>query len=143
MTLGRQLAYAISVIFLAALVGVQAIHLRSAHAHLQQQLDSLAQDAATSLGLSLGILMRGGDAAMAETVINPVFDRGNYEHIQYVSAEGAPVVDKTLRLQQGGYPGWFVRLFPLTSPTAESLVSAGWRQLGKVRVTVHPRYAYE
>jgi GGDEF domain-containing protein len=34
-------------------------------------------------------------------------------------------------------------MFALTSPTAESLVSAGWRQLGKVRVTVHPRYAYE
>ena len=37
MTLGRQLAYAISVIFLAALVGVQAIHLRSAQVHLQQR----------------------------------------------------------------------------------------------------------
>ena len=34
-------------------------------------------------------------------------------------------------------------MFDLHSPTAESLVSAGWRQLGKVRVTVHPRYAYE
>src|SRR2546421_10405759 len=115
MTLGRQLAYAISAMFLAALIGVQAIHLRSAQAHLQQQLDALAQDAATSLGLSLGILMRGGDAAMAETVINPAFDRGHYGHIQFVSAEGAPLVDKTLAPEQGHYPEWFVRLFPLSS----------------------------
>ena len=35
------------------------------------------------------------------------------------------------------------RLFALHSPTAESLVSGGWRQLGKVQVTVHPRFAYE
>jgi len=143
MTLGRQLATAISAMFLAALIGIQAIHLRSAQAHLQQQLDALAQDAATSLGLSLGILMRAGDAAMAETVINPAFDRGHYEHIQYVSAGGESLVNKVLHAEQGDYPGWFVRVFPLTSPTAESLVSAGWRQLGKVRVTVHPRFAYE
>ena len=44
---------------------------------------------------------------------------------------------------QGRYPAWFARLFEMHAPTAESLVSAGWRQLGKVQVTVHPRFAYE
>ncbi len=144
MTLGRQLGYAISVLFLVALVGVQSIHLRSAQGHLQQQLDALAQDAATSLGLSLGILMsRGSDAAMAETVINPAFDRGHYRQIEYLSASGERLISKELKPEAGRYPAWFVRLFPLSAPTAESLVSAGWRQLGKVRVTVHPRFAYE
>jgi EAL domain-containing protein (putative c-di-GMP-specific phosphodiesterase class I)/GGDEF domain-containing protein len=143
MTLGRQLAYAISIIFFIALGGVQAIHLRSAQAHLQRQLESLAQDAATSLGLSLGALLRTGDAALAETVINPAFDRGHYERIEYLSPGGEPLVTKRLALEQGDYPAWFARMFGLSSPTAESLVSAGWRQLGKVRVTVHPRYAYE
>ncbi len=143
MTLGRQLAYAISAIFLIALVGVQAIHLRSAHTHLQRQLESLAQDAATSLGLSLGALLRNGDAALAETVIKPAFDRGHYERIDYLSATGERLVSKVLPPEEGRYPGWFARLFRLESPTAESLVSAGWKQLGKVRVTVHPRFAYE
>src|SRR5260221_260773 len=143
MTLGRQLAYAISTIFLVALVGVQAIHLRSTHTHLQRQLESLAQDAATSLGLSLGALLRGPDAVLAETVIKPAFDRGHYARIDFLSATGELVVGKVLPPEEGSYPAWFAGLFPLESPTAESLVSAGWRQLGKVRVTVHPRYAYE
>lgn len=143
MTLGRQLAIAISLLFFIALAGVQVIHLRSAQAHLQRQLESLAQDAATSIGLSLGALLRGGDVALAETVINPAFDRGHYERIDFLSAGGEPVVSKRLAPEQGDYPAWFARLFNLQSPTAESLVSAGWRQLGKVRVTVHPRYAYE
>jgi EAL domain-containing protein (putative c-di-GMP-specific phosphodiesterase class I)/GGDEF domain-containing protein len=143
MTLGRQLASAISAIFMIALIGVQVIHLRSAHTHLQRQLESLAQDAATSLGLSLGALMRGADAALAETIINPAFDRGHYERIDYLSATGELLVTKVLPPEQGKYPAWFVSIFPLESPTAESLVSSGWRQLGKVRVTVHPRYAYE
>lgn len=142
MTIGRQLAVAISLLFLVALVGVEAIHVRSAQGHLQRQLESLAQDAATSLGLSLGVLLRGGDRALAETVINPVFDRGHYERIEYVSG-GERLVSRELRTREGNYPAWFARMFRLYAPTAESLVSAGWNQAGRVRVTVHPRFAYE
>jgi EAL domain-containing protein (putative c-di-GMP-specific phosphodiesterase class I)/GGDEF domain-containing protein len=141
--LGRQVAWVVSAIFFFALVGVQAIHLRSTHASLQRQLESLAQDAATSIGLSLGVLLRGGDTALAETVINPAFDRGHYEKIEYLSASGERLVSRSLGPVQGGYPEWFARLFSLHAPTAESLVSGGWRQLGKVQVTVHPRFAYE
>jgi EAL domain-containing protein (putative c-di-GMP-specific phosphodiesterase class I)/GGDEF domain-containing protein len=141
--LGRQVTWVVSAIFFFALVGVQAIHLRSTHASLQRQLESLAQDAATSIGLSLGVLLRGGDAALAETVINPAFDRGHYERIEYLGANGERLVSRSLGPVQGRYPEWFARLFALQAPTAESLVSGGWRQLGKVQVTVHPRFAYE
>jgi hypothetical protein len=142
-TIGRLLAAAISALFLIALVGVEAIHVRSAQGHLQQQLEALAQDAATSLGLSLGVLLRGGDPALAETVINPAFDRGHYERIEYLSASGERVVSRHLPAREGDYPAWFARAFRLHPPTAESLVSAGWSQAGRVRVTVHPRFAYE
>ena len=143
MTVGRLLAVAISATFLLALVGVEAIILRSAQGHLQRQLESLSQDAATSLGLSLGVLLRGGDPALAETVINPAFDRGHYERIEYVSASGERIVSRQLRAREGNYPEWFARALHLHAPTAESFVSAGWQQAGRVRVTVHPRFAYE
>ena len=145
MTLARQLVIAISLMFLAMLLGVEAIHLRSAKQHLQDQLESHAQDAATSLGLSLGILLNRGDDAIAETVINAAFDRGNYESIELVTLDKAePVVSRHMPAHiDVNYPEWFAQLFPLTGPTAESLVSTGWRQLGKVRVTSHPRFAYE
>jgi hypothetical protein len=141
--LGRQVAWVVSAIFFFALVGVQAIHLRSTHAHLQRQLESLAQDAATSIGLSLGVLLAAGDPALAETVVNPAFDRGHYERIEYLSTSGERLVSRSLSPAQGRYPGWFADMFELQAPTAESLVSGGWRQLGKVKVTVHPRFAYE
>jgi len=141
--LGRQLAWVVSAIFFFALVGVEAIHLRSTRASLQRQLESLAQDAATSLGLSLGVLLRGGDAALAETVINPAFDRGHYARIEYLGPAGERLVSRSLSPVQGRYPEWFAALLPLHAPTAESLVSGGWRQLGRVQVTVHPRFAYE
>ena len=143
MSVGRLLALAISAIFLFALVGVEAIILRSAQGHLQRQLESLSQDAATSLGLSLGVLLRGGDPALAETVINPAFDRGHYERIEYISSSGERIVSRNLPAREGDYPAWFASTFRLHAPTAESFVSAGWQQAGRVRVTVHPRFAYE
>lgn len=145
MTLARQLIIAISLMFLALLAGVEAINLQSAKGHLQDQLESHAQDAATSLGLSLGILLNRGDNALAETVINAAFDRGNYALIEFVTLEnGEAVVTKRMPAHiEVAYPEWFTQVFPLTGPTAESLVSTGWRQIGKVRVTSHPRFAYE
>lgn len=144
MTLGRQLVSTISALFLVVLIGVQGIHLRSAQDTLQEQLESLAQDAATSLGFSLGILLQGKDTALAETLVNPMFDRGHYAMIEFVSLSGEPIVRKSLDAgRDDDYPSWFARLFPLGAPTAESFVSAGWRQMGKVRVQVHPRFAYK
>lgn len=143
MTLARQLISAISLVFLVMLIGLEAIYLRGAQTHLQDQLESHAQDAATSIGLSLGILLVRGDNALAETVINAAFDRGHYARIEFVNRSGDVLVSKTLSPRQGEkYPQWLAELFPLEGPTAESLVSTGWQQMGRVRVTSHPGYAY-
>ena len=144
MTLERRLVSVVSALVLAALIGVQFIHLRHAHRHQQNQMESLAQDAATAIGLSLGVLMREGDRVVAQTAINAAFDRGHYERIELVGVGGEALAGRRLgAAAPGRYPGWFAALFPLDAPTAESLVATGWRQVGKLRVTVHPRFAYE
>lgn len=144
MTLERRLVAGISALFLVALIGVQLIHLRHAQRHLQGQLESLSQDAATAIGLSLGLLLREGDMVLAQTAINPAFDRGHYERIELVGMGGDVLAGRTLsQAPLGAYPRWFAEFFPLHGPTTESLVTSGWRQVGKLRVTVHPRFAYE
>ena len=144
MTLERRLISVVSALMLAALIGVQFIHLRNAHRHQQDQLESLAQDAATAIGLSLGVLMRGTDTVIAQTAINAAFDRGHYERIELVGVGGERLAGRALGAAAlGRYPEWFAALFPLDAPTAESLVTTGWRQVGKLRVTVHARFAYE
>jgi hypothetical protein len=59
------------------------------------------------------VLLRGGDPALAETVINPAFDRGHYERIEYVSASGERIVSRQLRAREGNYPEWFARALHL------------------------------
>jgi len=141
-SLRQQLLAGISVAFLLLLTGIETIHVVEARRIMQERLESHAQDAATSLGLSLGALLAHGDLALAETVINPVFDRGYYQRIELISIEGRVLLAKKLPAIELGVPEWFATLLPLEAPTAGSLVMAGWKQIGSVHVTSHPRFAY-
>jgi diguanylate cyclase (GGDEF)-like protein len=142
MTLFRQLFLGASLLFLLVLAGVEAIYLSNARLYLQQQLESHSQDAATSLALWLATVQPFEDRALIETVVNTSFDRGYYQSIRVVSVSGETLVSKQLAPAQGEVPVWFTRLFPLRPPSAESLISSGWRQLGRVLVASHPNFAY-
>lgn len=142
MTLFRQLFFGASLLFLLVLAGVEAIYLTNARLYLQQQLESHSQDAATSISLWLATVEPFEDRALIETVVNTSFDRGYYQSIRVVSLNGEILVAKRLAPAQGEVPVWFTRLFPLRAPSAESLISSGWRQLGRVLVTSHPHFAY-
>ncbi len=143
MSLFRQLLVTISVVFLLVLAGVQIIYVMNARSYLQQQLDSHSQDAATALGLALATVMPSGDRALMETVMSPVFDRGYYQSITVLSTQGEVLVTKTLEPRPLDVPAWFVQLVVLQAPSNESLISVGWRQLGRVIVTSHPNFAYQ
>lgn len=142
MTLFRQLALGVSLLFFVLLAGVQAIYLVNARTQLQEQLGAQAQDAATTLALRLASLGSLEDQALIETMLNPVFDRGYFQEIRVLSARGETVARKVLSPAQGGTPEWFMRLFPIGAPAAQSLVSAGWRELGRVTVVSQPHFAY-
>jgi methyl-accepting chemotaxis protein len=142
MTLFRQLALGVSLLFFVLLAGVEAIYLVNARAQLQEQLGSQAQDAATTLALRLAALGSLEDEALIETMLNPVFDRGYFQEIRVLSASGGTVARKVLAPAQGGAPEWFMQLFPIGAPGAQSLVSSGWRELGRVTVVSQPHFAY-
>ena len=143
MTLYRQLFIGVSLLFFVLLAGVEAIYLANSRAQIQDQLSSQAQDAATSLALRLATLKSLDDLALVETLVNPVFDRGYFREIRVVSVRGEVLVRRVLAPAQGDVPDWFARLFPLEAPGAQSLVSSGWRELGRVVVASHPNFAYQ
>jgi diguanylate cyclase (GGDEF)-like protein len=143
MTLFRQLVLGVSLLFFVLLAGVEAIYLANARVQLQEQLGAQAQDAATTLALRLGTLGSLEDRALIETLLNPVFDRGYFQEITVVSAGGDTVARKLLAARQGDVPEWFSALFPIRAPGAQSLVSSGWRELGRIVVVSQPYFAYQ
>ena len=142
MTLGRQLFAGLSIIFALLVLGIESIFVQNARQYLQEQLEAHAQETATSLALSIGQGMKTPDAALAETFINPVFDRGHFASIRLVGVDGQTLVARELGSVPDEVPAPLMRMLPFEAPTGEALVSSGWRQLGRVLVVVHPRFAY-
>jgi EAL domain-containing protein (putative c-di-GMP-specific phosphodiesterase class I) len=142
-TLSRQLFLGIIAAFVALLVGIEAIYVWTAKENLEDQLDAHANETATSLALSLGARSRTLDASLVEIMVGPVFDRGHFDSIQVSGPAGERVFSRTLERREIEVPHWFVALVPIEGPTGEALISAGWTQLGKVVVQIHPGYAYK
>ncbi len=143
MTLFKQLFIGVSLAFLFLLAGIEIIYVVSARTSLQEQLMSHSQDAATSLGMVLPDPMGNGDTIRTEVTVNAVFDRGYYQSIRVIDLNGETIIEKKLSPTPPDVPTWFTSFIKLEAPTAESKISKGWRQLGRVLVSSHPNFAYQ
>jgi len=142
MTLGRQLLLGLTTVFLALLLGIEASYVSIARGRLSEQLDAHANETATSLALSMGTRMSSLDASVINILVNPVFDRGHFELIEVRDLGESRIFSRALEKHEIPVPQWFAGLVAFDAPTGEALISAGWRQLGRVVVKVHPQYAY-
>lgn len=143
MTLTRQLLTGIIAMFIVLLIGIEAIYLYSARHNLEQQLSAHANETATSLALTIGSRMQTLDETLVAALVNPVFDRGYFDLIEVKAADGTTVFSRNLENKEIDSPGWFVAMVAFDAPRGQSLISAGWRQLGRVSVKAHPKFAYE
>ncbi len=142
MRLSHQLFVGVSLLFLLALLGALGVSFQQTRAYVATQLASHAQDAATSLGLSLAPAMQSGDPLLVASTVDALYDRGYYSEIRVVDIHGNTLLVRTLAPTLEGVPSWFARAVPLAVPSGESLITSGWRQMGRVVVKSHPGHAY-
>ncbi|RPH52048.1 MAG: EAL domain-containing protein [Desulfobacteraceae bacterium] len=143
MTLYRQLIIFTLILFLLLFAGTWYAKLDSTRSFLVDQLESHAQDTATSLGLSVSQHVIKNDMPSVESMINAVFDRGYYETIKLVDARQKIMIDRVLSVKIENVPPWFIRWIPLETPEASANVMSGWIQAGTIVVKSHPGYAYK
>lgn len=143
MTLYRQLLLSNFIILVCLFAGLWMGELKRTRDFLVNQMETHAQDTATSLGLSLTTLANGSDIPAMETMINALFDRGYYRIIELRSIDGKLLIERRAAITLEHVPAWFIRLVPLSAPQATSLVMQGWQQTGAVSVESHPGYAYQ
>lgn len=142
MKLGHYLLLGLAVMFAAILVGAQIIYVDDTRDYLEQQLEAHAQETATSLALAIGGAGRPADLTLAETLVRPVFDRGQFKRIEVLDTNGRAGVHMALDNEAGDAPDWFVHFFPIDAPGGEALISSGWQQFGRVTVEPSPMLAY-
>lgn len=143
MTLYRQLLVLIIVLLLVLFASSWIAKLQSTRIFMEDQLESHAQDTATSLGLSISPYVSEDDMATVETMISVVFDRGYYSRIVLEDLDGKAIIERNLDVVISDVPAWFINLIELKTPEARTLVSNGWRQMGTLTVKSHPGYAYK
>ncbi len=76
MSLLRQLALIISALFLLVFAGTLVISVNNTRIYLMEQMQSHAQDTATSLALSLKPPIEQQDWPTVNSMVDAIFDRG-------------------------------------------------------------------
>lgn len=142
MTLLRQLVIVIVTLFILLFVGTMLLSINNTRTYLNDQLRTISQDTATSLGLSLTPPMADKDMAVVDRMISAVSDSGYYREVVVSDVEGKPLVSRKQDTKLGSVPQWFINMVPLQTPRGEALIMAGWQQAGTVRVEANPGYAY-
>jgi len=142
MTLLRQLVIVIVTLFILLFVGTLLLSINNTRDYLNDQLRTISQDTATSLGLTLTPPMADKDMAVVDRMVSAVSDSGYYREVVVSDIEGKPIVSRKQEVKLGNVPQWFVDLVPLQTPRGEALIMAGWQQAGTVRVEANPGYAY-
>ncbi|MGI9277203.1 MAG: bifunctional diguanylate cyclase/phosphodiesterase [Endozoicomonas sp.] len=141
MTLSRQLAVYLTLLLLLLFSGSLVLNVTDARNYLQVQLESHAQDTATSLGVAIAATEPGNIAAIDSTV-DAVFDRGYYRIIRFTDTSGKVLIHSEHELALDDVPLWFMGMVNLKSPEVSTEVNNGWLQVGTLHVASHPGYAY-
>lgn len=143
MTLIKKMALGVLVMLLFVFIGNFIITVNNARNFFIQQIESNAQDTATSLGLSLSQSLLNRDIPTMNSMVQAVFDRGYFSFIQVKDIKGNVIITKKLLSQKSNVPQWFVGLIQWPSTEKSSLVMDGWMQAGVVAVKSDPSNMYE
>ncbi len=142
MSLSKQMIVFVISILLVILVGTFFLNFTQTKSYLEEQLESNAQDTATSLGLSLSSVADAEETSSMETMINAVFDRGYYEHIELMNTKGKVIYSRKSIGGLDNLPEWFIGFASIESPGAGALIQSGWLPIGRLEVKSNPNLAY-
>lgn len=141
MSLFRRIWLTVIALTLAAFAGSLLVSIHTARHYLEQQLRIKNIDNAGALALSIS-RTPSKDPVTLQLLVAAQFDNGHYQSIRLLSPRGRPLVERRYDGDDIGAPAWFVALFPIRAEPGIAQVQDGWRQLGKVIVESHSRFAY-
>lgn len=128
---------------LLLLVASMLISFDRFRSYVAEELEGRTRDAATAVGLSLSNAIDASDRVAVASLIDSMFDSGDYLVIEFIDHDDRVVAGRARSLSGLGVPGWFVAMVELPRPEGTASVMKGWRWLGQVRVVGHPGNAYQ
>jgi len=143
MSLSKQLGIGFFIVLALVFAGSLWVNVNNTRDFIQHQLQSHAQDTATSLGLSITPYIGvEEDFAIIDTMTNAIFDRGYYQSITLTDATNKVLLDKQNPTELESVPAWFVDMFPIDAPITISEINNGWNIAGNLAVVSNPGFGY-
>ncbi|WP_298441074.1 EAL domain-containing protein [uncultured Ferrimonas sp.] len=136
MTLFRVLLLGLVLLISVISAASIGIYLRASQQFLAQQLAAHGQDTATSLGLSLTPVLSQPDWVLAQSLLDSIFDQGDFTYIRLQSIDGSQRLQRQRPASERQVPAWFDRALPLQAPIMRSDVNGQWRLVATVEVQV-------
>lgn len=134
MSLHRQMVLLITGLLLVLLAGICFLSVRNSRDYLETQMHNHAQDTATSLGLSLSRPLTRGDRVLAQTMVDAIFDRGDFTEIIVRNSDGDVLHQRFAAPVPQRVPEWFADWLKIEPMPGISDISEEWRRIGEVRV---------
>ena len=143
MSLSKQLGFGFFTVLVLVFIGSLWVNVTNTRDFIQLQLQSHAQDTATSLGLSITpYIGNEEDIAIVDTMTNAIFDRGYYQSIELKDAADQLLLSKKNPTAIEAVPEWFMSMFPIYAPVAQTELSNGWNIAGQLTVASNPGFGY-
>jgi diguanylate cyclase (GGDEF)-like protein len=133
-SLHRQLVLLITGLLLVLLAGICYLSVYNSRTYLEMQMHTHAQDTATSLGLSAVKALADDDLALVQTMVDAIFDRGDFQDITIRNPQGEVVVSRHAEPPPHLAPEWFVGWLKINPMEGISEMSHGWRRVGELRI---------
>lgn len=144
MKLSTQLSVSLLIFLLAVFAGSFFINVKMTKEYVNEQLATHAQDTATSLGLAMApYITQENGQAVAETMVNAIFDRGYYQTISVKDASGNTLIIRQNPNKIDTVPNWFTEAVHVTPPVKNTELNDGWTMAGQLTVQSHPGLANE
>jgi len=144
MSLRKLLILTVSILYLLVFLGTLFISVHNFRGYLIKHTKAQTQNTASTLSFALSQYANKNDTATMETMVDAIFETGNYQQIIVKSVKGDIITSRTYsKHKQQTAPSWFIKLTKFNIPPATGLINAGWKQYGVVYVFSKTSIAYE
>ena len=143
MTLYKQIVIVIILLSTLMFAGTVVVNVHNARDYLAAQLESHAQDTATSLGLSLSPQMANNDTSTMISMVDAIFDKRYYEEVSLCRIDGELIWSWQMDVKLDSVPNWRIRWVSLDAPEAKAIIMSGWYPAGEVYVKSHSGFDYQ
>lgn len=143
MSLRKILIFIVLLIYVLIFIGTLAISIHNFRSYLIEQTKTQAQNTASTLSFALSQYADKNDTVTMNTMVDAVFETGNYQRIFIKSIKGDIIISKELKKSKNAAPNWFVNATHFNIAPASGSISSGWKQFGTVYVFSKVSLAYD